>query len=428
MKNLRLELFNAKKNMTIEQEDISSVLEAHISVCDKLSEKEIIKSLNVRLNDFTYDNSVKSLLESLNMDLMSNEVLYTLKDLYKLVERRNSGGTIYRQPLNVLLEIINMNSEEDRMGRILNELAIYDWVPEIKTFMVNLTKSPEQRQNLLNGGKSDSIYTIVESVEDGYITFIKDSWFHLNESGVEKVLLENFIKDEMKLKSLRTLENSLKFSEITSDRIDFKIAENLVIGISTKNPGMTFINNEETNKETTLENLFSSPIIPIVNKNYYPIIMEASNNVDKFVELDIVRRVTNLANPFLETFTFNYAGQIYSYRNDTRYGNSFYKYESAIELIDDVKNELNYDISYFYENLLSKEVKVKKMLEDQIRAINIDIEDIDKNIDKVEANIKLMGESIILNKALESLNEAKKDKQLKLKATKELQYKEVTLK
>lgn len=428
MKNLRLELFNTKKNMTIEQEDIASILESHISVCEQLSEKEIIKSLNVRLNDYTYDSSVKALLESLNMDLMSHEVLYTLKDLYKLVERRNAGGTVYRQPLNVLLEIINMNSEEDRMGRILNELAIYDWVPEIKTFMVNLTKSPEQKQNLLNGGKSDSIYTIVESVEDGYIAFVKDSWFHLGKNSVEKVLLENFIKDEMKLKSLRTLENSLKFSEINSDRIDFKISENLVIGISTKNPGMTYINNEETNKETTLENLFSSPIIPIVNKNYYPIIIEASNNVDKFVELDIVRKITNLANPFLETYAFNYDGQIYSYRNDTRYGSSFYKYESAIELIDDVKNELNYDISYFYENMLSQEVKVKKMLEDQIRAISVDIEDIDKNIDKVEANIKLMGESVILTKALETLNDARKEKELKLKATKELQYKEVILK
>jgi hypothetical protein len=425
MKNLRLELFNAKKQMTIEQEDIISIIEAHINVCDQRSEKEIIKSLNERLNDFTYDKDVKGLLESLNMDLMSHEILYTLKDLYKLVEHRNSGGTVYRQPLNVLLQIINANSDEDRMGRILNELAIYDWVPEIKTFMVNLTASPEQKQNLLNGGKSDKVYTIVESVEDGYLAFLKDSWFHLSENGVEKTLLENHVKDDMKIKSLRTLEAAIKFAEISEDRVDFKISEGLVIGISTKNSGVTFINNEATNKETTLESLFSSPIIPIINKSYYPVILEAANNIDKFVELDIVKKVTNLANPFLEAYAFNYNNSIYSYRADSRYGSSFFKYESCVELIDDYKNELNHDLTYFFENMLSKEVKVKKMLEDQERAIKIDIEDIDKNIDKVEANIKMLGESAILSKALTILTEAKKEKSDKLKAIKEVQYTEV---
>ena len=44
MKNLRLEIFNAKKNMTIEQEDIVQILESYVHVCDKFSEKEIIKS------------------------------------------------------------------------------------------------------------------------------------------------------------------------------------------------------------------------------------------------------------------------------------------------------------------------------------------------------------------------------------------------
>ncbi len=428
MKNLRLELFNAKKKMTIEQEDIISVIEAHINVCDQLSEKQIIKSLNERLNSYTYDKDVKGLLESLNIDLISHEILYTLKDLYKLVEKRNVGGTIFRQPLNVLLEIINMNSDEDRMGRILNELAIYDWVPEIKSFMINLTKSPEQRQNLLNTGKIDTVYTIVEKVENGFVAFIRDSWFHISEKGIEKTLLENNIKDDSKIRSLRILETSLKFSEITADRIDFKISENLIIGISTKNTGITYINNEETNKETTLENLFSSPIIPIVNKNYYPLILEVSNNIDKFVELDIAKKVSNLANPFVELYVFNENGNLYTYRADTRYGTSFFKYESCIELLDDIKNELNSDLTYFFENLLSKEFKVKRKLEDQERAIQMDIEDINRNIDKVDANVKMLGESEVLSKALSILNETKKDKEFRLQAIKELQYKEVVKK
>jgi hypothetical protein len=50
-----------------------------------------------------------------------------------------------------------------------------------------------------------------------------------------------------------------------------------------------FINDDELNAETTLESLFSSPIVPIVNKNFYPVLLETSKNLDKFVELDVVK-------------------------------------------------------------------------------------------------------------------------------------------
>jgi hypothetical protein len=39
---------------------------------------------------------------------------------------------------------------------------------------------------------------------------------------------------------------------------------------------------------------------------------------------------------------------------------SFFKYESALELVNEVRNELNYDLTYFYENKLDKELIKKK--------------------------------------------------------------------
>ncbi len=425
MKNLKKELFDFKKNLTFEQDDISKIVEAHFAACDNQSEKTIIQSLTRRLNPYTYDAEVKGLLESLSEEIINFELLYNLKDLYKMVERRNLGGTLYRQPLNTLLQIINLNTDDDRMSKILNELAIYDWVPEIKVFMYNLTKNPEQKANLLNGGSAETVFTIVESVEDGHVAFVKDSWFLLKEDSIEKTVLDNNIKDETKLRLLGTLQTALQYAEISEDRIDFKISENLVIGISTKEPGTTFINEEKTNKETTLENLFQSPIIPIVNRNFYPLIMEVANNLDKFVELDVVKKVSNLANPFVDMYAMNYKENIYIYRCDSRYGNSFFKYESAMEAINDVRNEMNYDLTYFYEDKLSDEVKVKKQLEDKEREIQLNIEDIDKNIDKVEANLKMMGESEVLSKALDTLILKKKDMDSELLVVKELKYNEV---
>ena len=423
MKNLKLELFNFRKNLSVDQEDISTILESHLQACKELSEKTIIKSLNEKLKIYTFDKSIKSFLESLNNDLSEYELTYELKHLYNVLNSKNQGEVL-RQPINVLLQTINLESDQDKLSKILNELAVYDWVPEIKVFVYNLTKSPVQKQNLLSSGKADQVYTIVEQVEDGYLSYVKDSWFLLSENAIEKTLLEDHVKDSEKLRTLRTLETSMRYASINEDRINFRISENLTIGLSVNKKGILFINDDEMNKETTLESLFASPIIPIVNKNFYPVLLETSNNLNKIVELDVVKRVTNLINPFLEAFAFNYKNNCYMYRCDSRYGNSFYAYESAIELVNEAKNELNYDLTYFYENKLSKEVITKRKLEDKEREITIKLEDVQFNIEKLEQSIKYIGESKALTVALNNLKTRKQYLDTELLAVKELQYKE----
>jgi hypothetical protein len=423
MKNLKLELFNFRKNLSLDQEDISVILEGHINACNDLSEKQIVNSLNEKLKPYTFDKSIKGLLESLNNDMAEYQLVYELKHLYNVLNSQNQGE-IYRQPINVLLQTINLESDQDRMSKVLNELAIYDWVPEIKLFVHNLTKSPQQRTNLLSGGKSESIYTIVEQVEEGYICLVRDSWFLLSENNIEKVLLETYVTDNEKLATLRNLQTGMQFATIYEDRVNFRISENLTIGLAVNKKGVIFINDDEMNKETTLESLFTSPIIPIVNKNFYPVLLETSNNLNKFVEMDVVKRVSNLINPYLEVFAFNYKNATYLYRCDERYGNSFFKYESALELVNEVRNELNYDLTFFYENKMGKELITKRKLEDKEREITLKLEDVDFNIQKVESSIKYIGESKSLNVALSNLTKRKENLDAELQAVKQLQYKE----
>ena len=425
MKNLKLELFNFKKNLTLDQEEVSGIVEGHMNACNELSEKSIVLSLNERLKPYTYDKSVKALLEDLNDDMKNYELLYELKSLYNVLNSKNQGE-LYRQPLNVVLQTINLETDQDRMSKILNELAIYDWVPEVKLFVHNLTKSPEKRSNLLSGGKGESTFTIVEQVEDGHVALVKDSWFLLTENTIEKTLLENNVKDEETLKSLRMLETAMKYAQVSEDRVNFRISEYLTIGLSVGKKNNLFINDDEMNNETTLESLFSSPIIPIVNKNFYPILLEVSKNLDKFVELDVVKRVNNLINPYLEIFAFNYKNNTFLYRCDERYGNSFFKYESALELVNEVRNELNYDLTYFYENRLDKELIVKRKLEDKEREITLKLEDVNFNIEKVKGSIQMIGESEVLTTALNNLEKRRSSLDTELQVTKELQYKERT--
>lgn len=425
MKNLKLELFNFKRSLTLDQEEISHIVEGHMTACDSHSEKNIIVSLNERLKPYTYDKTVKSLLESLNDDMSNYELLYELKNLYNVLNTKNQGE-LYRQPINVLLQTINLDSDQDRLSKVLNELAIYDWVPEIKVFVHNLTKSPEKKTNLLSGGKAESVYTIVETVEDGHIALIRDSWFLLTENSIEKTLLENNVKDESKMITLRTLQTAMQYATILEDRINFRISEYLTLGMDVSKKGNLYVNDDELNEETTLESLFSSPIVPIVNKNFYPMLQTVSENIDKFVELDVVKRISNLINPYLECFAFNYKNNVYLYRCDERYGNSFFKYESALELVNETRNELNFDLTYFFEDKLSKEMIVKRKLEDKEREVTLKLEDVNFNIDKVKSSIKLIGESEVLSTALNNLEKRANVLRTELDAIKETQYKERT--
>lgn len=422
MKNLKLELFNFKKGLDFERSEIAYIIEGHMNLLNDSSEKMVINSLNEKLKSFTYDSDVKSLLESLNDDYSQYQLLYELKNLYNVLNSKNQGEVL-RQPINVLLQTINLDTDQDRMSKILNELAIYDWVPEIKLFVHNLTKSPEQRSNLLSGGKSETVYTIVEQVEGGHIAFIKDSWFLLTNDSIDKTLLETHVKSEDRLRTLRTLQTAMQFATINEERIDFRISEYLTVGLGVSKKGF-FINEDDLNEESTLENIFQSPIVPIVNKNFYPLLLEVSNNIDSFVELDVVKRVSNLINPTLEVYAFNYKNNVYVYRCDERFGNSVYKYESALELVNEVRNELNFDLTYFYENKLNKELVSKRKLEDKEREISLKLEDVQFNIGKIKSSIQMIGETQVLKEALTNLNKREKALDIELQSVKELQYKE----
>lgn len=405
MKNLKLEIFNFKQKLGYEQSDIASVTEKILNEYDNYSEKEIGKTLNERLLKYTYDTEVKNLLEKVDQELETYSLVYELKDLYKQIERQNQG-MIYRQPLNVILEIINQPNDDSRMESILNELKIYEWVPQVKKFIYGLTKSPIERQNMTNSGKADKVYTMVEKVDNGYMAFIGDRWFLLSENDVKQTLIEDNIEDDERIRELRTVEQVLKLSDIEDDVIYLKVDENITLGLSTKDKSL-MINEEKLDTETTLENIFNSPIIPYLKKDYYVLVNTLKENINSIVELDVALKVNNILNPHLEAYAFNYKDKMYLYSKDSRTGSSFYQYESVNELIRDISKELDYDLTPFYENKLSKEMKKFRTLEDKEKVLENKIKDVQDSIDELsyekellenDKNLKLTFDNLLLYK------------------------------
>lgn len=406
MKNLKMELFNFKQKLAFEQNEVSSIVESFLLNFDDFSEKEIQKHLRERLMPYTYDTDVKDLLESVDQEIKSFNLIYELKDLYKRVERTNTGE-IYRHPLNVILEIIQLPDDNSRMEQILYELKLYDWVPEIKKFVWNLTKNPLDIQNMSSSGKGDKVFTLIEKVESGYMAFIADRWFLIDDNGIKQVLAEDYVKDQDRVRELRILEQALTLGEIEKDRFNIKIDENITLGISTKNDKSLFVNEEKLDPETTLESIFASPIIPYLKKDYFLMTNAIKENISNLIELDIALKVHNLLQPTLECYVFNYKDNMYLYSKDARTGSAFYAYESVTELINDIKKDLDFDVTHFFENKISSELKKIKSLEDQEKVIESQILDNTNAIDELkyekellesDNNLKLLFDNLLRNR------------------------------
>ena len=418
MKNLKYDLFNFKKDLPIEEYELNVIVERYISDYDNFSEKELVTSLKETLTPFSWDLKVKRLVESLEDEIKSEPVNYNLKDLYKKIERKNYGQ-MYRPALNSILNIININDNDSKMTAILNELVIHDWIPEVKLFLNGYMNNPVQRQNLVNSGKASKVFTLVEKVEEGNLVFMKDRWFLINNDEMKQTLLENHITDAEKLREFRILEKVMVIGDINENAIAFRLDENLVLSISTKNDKEVFLNEEKLDKETTLENLFNSKIIPWLKKDYYVLSSTAAQNIDKFVDLDIALKVENALHPYLECHVVNYKDKMYVYNNDARTGSAFYEYNSANDLINDIQRELDYDLTKFLENKLSKEVKYLRSLEDKEMEIKEAIKEIDEGITLLKENEELVNEDKALKETFNNLLISKHELYENLKLIKE---------
>lgn len=399
MKSLKLKLFEFRQGLNIEQTEIVNIVSEHMDLCDQYSEKEIYGNLCKLLETYSYYDGVKPFLESIDNELSADSLLYTLKDLYAKIKRKGDSF-LYETALNSIIECINQGNDEDRKIKVLNDLKLYEWIPEVKMFLYEVASTPQDKQNFISkGGKIDDVFSIVLQLKEGYLTYVANTWFLLNNEGVTSTLLENHITDEVQLKKLRLIEQAIENAVFTDERITFNIAEELVVSFDTKSKQI-YLNESESDKGTTLETLFNSPIVPFMGKAFYPILNETYNNLDKFMKIDTVKHVYNIINPAFECFVFNYNGKISQYRLDKHMGNSYYNFDNAMPLIENVMQELGADLTFFYEGLLSEEIKAKVDLEKQEKSLMEKLTDIENAI----LTIKQEGAEIIKeNKTVENL-------------------------
>lgn len=383
MTSIKLKLFEFRKELSQEQFDIANIISEHINYCDNYSEKEITQSLQSLLEGFTYFDNVKSLLGDFEKEMNENSLYFTLKDLYAKIERRENRF-LYEMALNSLLECINQPTDEERKIKVVETLSVYEWIGEIKLFLTEMASTPQEKMNLSSkGGKIDDVYSLALQINEGYLVRVKDAWFLLSKEGVKGVLLESYIKDDVQLKKLRLLEQTLTIAEFKGNSIEFDLTEECKLAINT-NTGKMYLDSQELEKETTLESLFNSPVIPFGGKAQYLIIAETLDNYKKFVVLDNVKRVSNIINSASESFIFNHSDKIYQYNVDKFAGSNAKEWPSAGAVIENVMHEFGVDVTFFYENLLSDEMKLKNEIEKRELKIQESLTNVETAILKIK--------------------------------------------
>ena len=235
-----LELFNFKKTLTLEQDELDQHVSLHISLLNsndirKPSQRGIVRSITERLQPFTYDKKVVSLLENLNQTIKSDELFYDLDELYRNIESQNQG-MIFRQLLQTISDIINCEDEKDRCVKIINELSMYDWIPVVKQFLFNFTTNPNDRKNITSsGGQGELAHSVIEKIEGGFIAFVGDKWFAIKENLIEPVTPSDVITDQAKLTRLNNLAEALRIGNIENNIIEFSVDGDMKLGISLDN-------------------------------------------------------------------------------------------------------------------------------------------------------------------------------------------------
>jgi len=119
MKNWKFDLFNFRQELTLDQLEISHVVEGHLQQFDKFSERELVSSLKESLSAFSYDADVKKLIESFDEELVEMPLLYNLKERFELV-KNDPGSTLKSAVLFITLNSFSKVNKKQTLSLLLS--------------------------------------------------------------------------------------------------------------------------------------------------------------------------------------------------------------------------------------------------------------------------------------------------------------------
>jgi hypothetical protein len=390
MQELKIKLFNFRKELDLEENEIYELVSAHLQIADVHSNLTIVRSINETLKTYTYNEKVRELLENLSQMIETDPVYYNLEDICKVLETRDS--ILHKPIIDDIRKIMDIKESVERKSAILAILPEYNWITEVQNFLNYYSQKPLITSKNVSdpGSRIEEIFGYVEKVEGGSIFFTEGQWFFIKENSIELGDPINHFEDPNKLNQIFRLQEAARIGTVEEGRITFNILENFNLTLD-KHAGM-LLNGEVADTETTLESVYQSGLIPIVNAGLLSIIKEASANMKKFMNIDIARKVYNIGNPLSEAIIFNYNEKMYVFFRNESFGNDLYVQDSAVDLYDEMKGKFGADVYEFLQDKFPVEIQEKKKLEKEEIFLTEQVSEIDENISRLEET-QMLGEN-----------------------------------
>lgn len=411
IKNLNEVKLNLLSENTIDN-SLNRIIEYYIENLSNnvLSENQIINLIKINKNDYKYSDNINKIFESIYNEAEENKLIYDLSDLYHSLNKTHDRH-YYSSVLNKILEIINTDSSDYRKVLIANDLAIWNFIPEVRSFLLKYTDNPYKQEEILSDlGLSEEIITIYQKINEGDLIYIKNSWFLITEEKVKKIpFITDIVKDQHLLNKLTLLEKSIQLSKIKENILSIEIDEDIILSISLDENKSLFINKEIS--KANLNIIFESPLIPENKKDLYSIFESVSLYYEQFVKYDKCIKIYNaIREKEGYAFIHNKFNYLYEYNKLSNNG-ILYEYKDINKLIENVKIHYGINLSTFFNSNISNNNEMNE---------KYNINKYNKKLKRLKKSLKELRENkskIIINKGMqikynkvetELLNEIKK--------------------
>jgi len=365
----------------------------HLIKSQNLPEFLVAESFASEIQNFTWDNKVKSIYEKISESLNSlKPEIEVSKALYSI--ERNAGSDFY----SPVTESLNkwLVSENKSVALLSKELSRWSFNPAVRNLVNSLSLMESSNEKLsipVNSGNS-SVSRLFSPVlvGSGKTTFtIGSNVFEGNAEGIRKLsnkeiseLPKNFMSLLESFYSPMVKVNESGISYFIGDKAYKLVEENDSVNIYSKGNKIKFADNTQLAKQIALE---ISGTFGINESKAISDLINIYENFDQIVELDFAKRLDSKVYEGASVNLIKWENKLYLNKiNSAMNENSLYVVNGT-QASSMIKEFLKYDISEGLTEFLDGENRIKSiMINDRAQIIeNITI--VEKEIQKIEATM-----------------------------------------
>jgi hypothetical protein len=339
---------------------LKSIVEKYLNVANtsNYSQPIIAKGLISETKDYMWIESVAAVINEMSTFLRHNAIAVQIDETYNKL-RSSNRNQYFSQAMPVLEELMTLSESEIReSGKY--KLTAHTWIPEIKAIVEHINVLSKDA-NPTNDHVVVKKYSAVVEQEGSHIFHVSGSTFKMDQGEISKIDPRQIGAAYL---TMIAVEENAKFSE---NKMTF-YKGNHIYEIQLNESGRNFfVDGRELlfSEKAQLKNLLVSTCHFDLNEmNKTDLLVAAYEHADKFVELDFVNSIEHRHKKGLTANIMRIGENIYINKiNKAMAINEFFKAESATKAIEIVKEFINYDITLLVEDLLSEEVKNKRIVE-----------------------------------------------------------------